>query len=286
MSFVDFEYNGYKLSDFGCMVCTFNNSGLETVSVGSKMTLNTLKNKSTNKFKLLSTDYDEPFTKKIQVCKHPNHQINGGSEYFTDMQVARMIRWLNKKSYHKFKPIHEDDSDNVNVFYVGTFNVSILKLGDKTLGLELDFTADAPFGYYASLDYDMDFSDITTQHAIYDISDEIGYIYPHELTITVLEDGDLEIMNSQETKYVVIKNCVAGEVITLDGENKIITSDKSHTTLHNDFNYNFIKIINTWGDNEDYYSDGKDVEVNVNVFTVSLPCTISLSYTPICKMGV
>lgn len=37
MSFTDFEYNGQKLSDFGCMVCSFNSAGLETTTIGSNL---------------------------------------------------------------------------------------------------------------------------------------------------------------------------------------------------------------------------------------------------------
>ena len=42
MSFTDFEYNGQRLSDFGCMVCEFDTPGLKTVSMGSELTLNTI----------------------------------------------------------------------------------------------------------------------------------------------------------------------------------------------------------------------------------------------------
>ena len=47
-----------------------------------------------------------------------------------------------------------------------------------------------------------------------------------------------------------------------------------------DFNYNFIKISNS----NDY-----ELDYNKNTFSIDengIPCTITFSYSPICKMGI
>ncbi|MBQ4523296.1 MAG: hypothetical protein IJA10_10155 [Lachnospiraceae bacterium] len=287
MSFTDFEFNGQKLSDFGCILCSFNGgSGIKTVSIGSNLSLNTINRPRLNKFKILSTKYDEPFSATFQICKNECGYFINEKRFMTENEVSKIMRWLNKKSYRKFKMIYSDGKCS-NMYFRGTFSsIQMVTLGENIIGLELSFQADASFGYYEPLDFDMDFSDINDEFSIYDNSDEIGYIYPRVLQITVLEDGDLEIKNSQEEESVIIKNCVEGEIITLDGENKIIISNKSHPTLYNDFNYNFVKIINKCGDSDDYYEvDNEDDQIE-NIFSVTLPCTIHLSYSPICKMGV
>ena len=287
MSFTDFEFNGQKLSDFGCIVCTFSGGGsTQTISIGSNLSLNTINRSGLNNFEILSTKYDEPFSFKIQICKNECGYFINERRFITENEVSKIMRWLNKKSYRKFKMIYSDGKCS-NMYYKGTFpSIQMITLGENIIGLELSFQANAPFGYYEPLDFDMDFSDINNEFTIYDSSDEIGYIYPHILQVTVLEDGDLEIKNSQDKETVIIKNCIEGEIITLDGKNKIITSNKTHSTLYNDFNYNFVKIINKCGDSDDYYEvDNEDDQVE-NVFSTTLPCMIHLSYSPICKMGV
>ena len=83
MSFIDFEYNGQRLSDFGCMVCSFGGaSGTETVSAGNELNLNTIYKHSTHKFELMSTSYSAPFSISFQICKHPCERIRGGEQYF------------------------------------------------------------------------------------------------------------------------------------------------------------------------------------------------------------
>lgn len=287
MSFTDFEYNGQRLSDFGCMVCSFDEVGLETVSIGNNLILNTVNKTMTNKFDIMSTKYDEPYSPPpFQICKHTCNNYNLGTEELEEELIARIMRWLNKKHYRKFKMLYSDGKCS-DMYFKGTFpSVRMITLGERVVGLELTFQANAPFGYYEPLEFYMEFPDTDTEFCIYDTSDEEGFIYPSKVEITILEDGDLEIFNSQETKYTIIKNCIAGETITLDGANKIILSDVAHPNLYNDFNYTFIRIINKCGENEDYYAVDNEEDEMENIFTVSLPCNIYLSYSPICKMGV
>lgn len=277
MSYTDFEYNGLLLSDFGCMVCSFESNGLETTSIGSNLTLNTIPDKN-NGFTLLSSSYEEPYSESFQICKKNCH---GDDMYFDNAELAKIMRWLNKRTYCKFKAI-SDSNGTSNIYYMGTFNVQKLTLSGSVVGLELTFTADAPFGYYETTEHTMNFSDSNNEYFLYDLSDEVGYIYPSILEIECLADGDLRINNSQEDKVVEIKNCKNGEIITLDGKNKIIQTNIEHKGLYNDFNYNFVKVVR-----KEIIEDGyEDENSNLNIYTVSLPCIITLAYSPICKLGV
>lgn len=286
MSFTDFEFNGQRLSNFGCMVGSFNSLGLETVSMGSNLSINTVNRPMLNRFSIMASKYEEPYTTTFQICKHACERYNLRSQYMDEYLVSQLMRWLNKKKYCKFKKIYSDGKCS-DMYHRGTFlNIQMIKLGEEVVGMELTFQANAPFGYYDELEYNMSFTDTNTKLSIYDTSDEVGYVYPHKVEITILKDGNLQIYNSQEQKSVIINNCIAGEVITLDGENKIITSNVAHETLYNDFNYNFIKIMNKCGECDDYYSVDNEEDERENVFSVNLPCNIYLIYSPICKMGV
>ena len=107
-------------------------------------------------------------------------------------------------------------------------------------------------------------------HSISDTSHEEGYIYPYT-EIIINENGNLNIYNAIEDRNTYIANCVAGEVITMDYP--VILSSISSHNIQNDFNYNFFRIANTF----DY---------SRNDLTVSLPCTIRATYSPIVKVGL
>jgi hypothetical protein len=108
---------------------------------------------------------------------------------------------------------------------------------------------------------------------IQDYSDEVGYIYC-DATIKCLEGGDLAIYNIDDNiNDVIVNNCSAGEVITLRGQQKIIESDSWHEALYNDFNYNFLRICNSY-------------ENTNNEFWASIKCEVTITYSPIRKVGL
>ena len=115
----------------------------------------------------------------------------------------------------------------------------------------------------------LQFPNSSTVKKYIDISDEIGYIYPN-LKITINQSGDLILENKSQNCKTIIKNCVSGEVITIDGEAHIISSNKVAHKIYNDFNYSFFKIGNNYDD-------------RMNHITASLPCTVEISYVPIVK---
>lgn len=281
MYFKDFEYDNQKLSDFGCVVCRIlEDGGASAVNIGSQLTFNTLPIAGVNKFKLMSTQYDEAYTTTFEVCKFNCDDLN--DNFFTQEEVTHVMRWLNKKTFKKFKVVYEN-GELAKVYFNASFNVSPISYFGNVIGFQLTLQTDAPFAYYDEVEYTMEFTQSNMQHSYYDISDEIGYIYPSSMTIEILSSGDFELTNSQETDRVTsIKNCLSGEVITLV-ENKVITSSKAHDNLCNDFNYVFPRICN---ENEDIYDIGSPVDNMENKFTVNMPCKITFKYSPICKMGI
>ncbi len=275
MRCIDFEYDGQHLSDYGCMVCTIGRkSGVETANATSQLTLNTVHMTGFHKHKIISTQYDSTYTITFQIAKSKCKNKTGNT--FNQWELSALMRWLNRKEYHKLKVICEN-GENANIYYMGTFNIQMLCFGGNVIGLELTFQADAPFGYYEPSEYYMELADTKSKYILRDNSDEAGYLYPKTVEIECLKAGDMTISNSKDMKQTVIKNCAAGEIITLDGENKLIYSSMEHSKLCNDFNYHFIRIIN---------EQNKFCDNNENIFTSSLPCNIRLIYSPICKVGV
>lgn len=295
MNYVDFEYNGRRLSEYGCMVCSMLSSDdKEEKDIGNQIKFNTINynnENNSNKFRLLSSGYENAYSTHLEICKSVCNE--NGQTFFTDDEAVKIIRWLNQKKFHKFRMIYED-GQFPNIYYNGSFNVKPIVLSGKIIGMSLDFTSDAPFGYYEPIQHDMDFSEelpsfvndtdtkcpMTGEYILYDQSDEAGYIYPDCVEIEILEDGNLMIHNSMDDEDVVINNCVSGETITLNCKYRIIKSDSEHPGLYNDFNYHFLRIINNYDESDENDSFSK------NIFTVSLKCRISFSYSPIAKIGV
>lgn len=270
MLITDFEYANECLSDFGYIVCCINTAASDSISLGSQLSFNTVKNNATNISRIISAKYDEVYTVTFDICKYNCKDI---SDYeITDIELRRLTRWLNRKEYHKFKPKYNNGQLSHVCFY-GSFNITGINIGGRLVGLTLTFTANAPFGYEDEINYNYIIENSGDNFYLYDSSDEFGVNYPDLVVIKCTDSGDLTLSNITENRNTVIKNCVKGEVITMDCENKVIASSKSHATLHNDFNYNFPRFLNTFENQE-------------NIFQVSLPCQIDITYSPIRKVGV
>lgn len=273
MTAYNFIYDGEALTDYGFIICTFDGPlGMETVSAGSEMTMNTVMQAEGRKYNLASVTYETPYEMTaFQICKAP---ICGEEQFQEDYVVTvdeyrDIMRWLNRKGYYKFRL---DDDEWQGIYMEGTFNVSRIEIGGQLFGFELTLMTNRPYALLDEIVETLEFtsSNYTTAQVIYDSSDEIGYIYPTSVVVTLAASGDLTIYNSIESRTTQILNCTSGEVITMDCQHLIISSSLSAHDIATDFNYAFFRLVNTYTD-------------RTNEITVSLPCTIEITYNPISK---
>ena len=267
MKALDFEYDGYLLSDFGFMICSFGDKGLETISNGSKISFNTTPIFNGSKSLLTQVNYDENIECNFAICKNPCVTASGDVEPITATEESQIMRWLNRKRFLKFRVLQDGYED---IYFNGSFNIDKYELDGNVYGFELTFTSDRPYAIYDSVMYNFTISTENGSYVINDISDEIGNIYA-KMKIKCLSSGNLIINNSIEKRDTVITNCTQNEIISLDYP--IIESTLISHKLQNDFNFNFVRIANTY-------------ENTLNKLTFSLPCEVQLSYNPIKKVGV
>lgn len=269
MQVVNFEYNEELLSDYNLIICNFDGTnGFETMNIGNNIVINKIKAPNSNKYKSIGYSYEDVFKMEFQVGKLG---CNVDNRIISETEINKIARWLNRKTYGKFKAIYDDGSFS-NVYYNGVFNIQIIKFGDDIIGLTLTFESNSPFAYMDAITYNCESLSSGQQFIIDDISDETGYLYAFA-EIECLESGNLIIDNVNDYNRIIVNNCLQGEIITLNGENKIISSSlPSHSTLPNDFNYKFLRIINE-------YDNVK------NIFTSNIKCRLKITYSPVRKVG-
>lgn len=264
MRATDFVYDNYALSDYGFMIGKIDSSSnTDTFDVGSQITFNTTSQHYGKYNALTGTQYDSCVTCTFQICKIPCHtqDMEITSEEFRDL-----MRWLNRKEFLPFNFCIETGDI---VYFDASFNVKKITVGSILYGLELTMKTNRPFGYGDKIVSSMNFSDITTTFEVEDLSDEIGYVYP-DMKITCYSNGDLSVNNAEQACTMLIQNCSSGETITISGNTQIITTSSTTHKICNDFNYQFMRIGNTFTNRK-------------NTLSVSSPCSIELSYNPIIK---
>lgn len=265
MKAMDFEYDGLRLSDFGYMLCNFDGGGMDTIEMGSTISFNTIPTLGGVKHELTSAAYEDCLTATLQICKN---QCDGNQDLEMSVDdIRNLMRWLNRKNFHKFKLI---DTDYASIYFEASFNVSKIEMDGKVYGLELEMTTNMPFAMQEPVIIKINNDKPGVVRKFSSNSDEDGFIYAN-MKIEIKQDGDLIIDGITENRTTVIKNCKDGEVITIDYP--IIKSSLDSHKIQNDFNWVFFRVNTTF----------KDMD---NEFAASLPCVITIIYSPIAKVGI
>lgn len=266
---IDFEYDGQYLSDYGFIICNFDaSSGADVADAGSKITFETVSRNRGKQYSLVNAKYEQCVTTTFDICKNPD-EFDYEDRMISNDEYRDLIRWLNRREFLKFQVFDEDDNERDTCYFNASFNVDKIKIAEKLYGLRLTMESDKPFGYGQEQTVSWTFTDVSVSKILSDMSDEIGYIYP-DMTITINQAGDLSVYNELLSCTMIIKGCTAGEVITINGNEQIISTSYNSHDICNDFNYEFMKIGNT-------------IDTRNNKITVSLPCKLVFRYSPIIK---
>lgn len=268
---IDFEYDKRRLSEYNMIICSFNgNSGIEPVSSGADITFNQGKSSGSNKFNLYSSTYENAYTATFQICKDPCKFDDDDKFYFSVNEVSAIQKWLCRNSYHKFKI---DQDDYRNIYWNAVFSSKQILLNGRIVGLELTMYTDATYAYRDEICHVFHCTGENKSFDILDFNWKEGYIYPN-IEITVLQPGNFILsFNGKESE---IKNCQVkdkNEIITIDGDNQIISSSNAEHNIAKDFNFIFPRLENTY-------------ENNKNTFSVNLDCKIIIKYSPIVLIGL
>lgn len=259
----DFEYDGEYLKDWGYIICNGDSSGeLETINSDSQLTFDTISQFHGKKFELATSHYDDHIEITFQICKF---SCDKGIIPMSVYETRELKRWLNRPVFHRFKLIQPNWAD---IYMEGSFNINNIELNDQVYFLELTFISNRPFALHEPVKYEFQISNQNKTYSFYDMSDEIGYIYP-DIEITCLSDGDLEINNSNENRTTIIRNCLQNEVISFTKDLLLSSSIPSHK-IQNDFNYIFFRISNSYGNRK-------------NILTFSKPAKVKIEYSPYIK---
>lgn len=262
---LDFEYDNRFLSDYNFIICDFNYSdGANEVDVGSNITFNKISLNNGKMFGLSSTQYENCITTTFDICKDPElFEIN--DRVISDEEYLDLFKWLNRHQYLKLQFI---DDHFPFCYFNASFNISKILINGNLYGLRLIMETDKPFGYGETVVREKTFTSSGQSICVKNISQELGYIYPI-IKVEATQNGNITITNSTTESTILIKNCVMGEKIEINGETQIIKTSNNNHKISNDFNYEFLPLRST-------------LDNNRNTITAT-PCKLTIEYNPIIK---
>lgn len=270
MDFIDFLYDGVRLSSKGLVLCLFEKNE-DVQEVGNVINLNATKATLADHAYAIGPAYDEQAFFEFEICRDNCSDL---ADYpLSDIEIRDVFRWLNRKGFHKFQPIFRDGEFS-DCFYLSSFpEIRLISIGRNVIGFSIQMHCNAPYAYGDKRPVKGKVDNSGARLTIEDDSDELGYVYMWG-KIKCLASGDLEIRNDLDPDYVVaINNVTKNEEIEFIGPMKQAKSLTGHNKFPNDFNYNFPRLVSKWDD-------------QTNTFYSTIPCEFDLYYNPIRKVGV
>ena len=252
-----------KTSDeYGLIICEIDGHEPSDTS-GGQIEFTTTSSPIQNRWhKTGNANYKEPLQFAFQVIKSTH-------ESFDAYEYSAIQRWLVRKDGYKDFMIIKGDYDNIH--YNVQMNVEPVAVGSEIVGITVTGITDSPFGYNQLITKTIDVNGSDTLSFV-DMSDEIGYIYP-DIEINVKSDCNIKITNTTENRIFYINNCVANEIINIDGKFLQISTTALSHNIYEDCNYTFPRIVNNFNKRK-------------NVFKIEGNCTLKMQYRPIRKVGV
>ena len=256
-----FIYDDKTSDDFGLIICEIEGNEPSDTS-GGEIEITKIESPIQNRwYKSGNTNYTGALQFAFQVCK-------SNFKPFDSYEYSSISRWLCRKDDYKDFMITRGDYDNIHFF--AQFNISPVEVAGNIVGITVTGITDSPFAYSQMNKYVIE-SNGSAEYTIFDLSDEIGYIYP-DIEIEVTKNCDISITNTHENRIFTLNNCVANEIIKIDGK-MLQMSTNANRNLYADINYIFPRIAN-------------DYDNRKNIFRIQGYCVITMRYREIRKVVV
>jgi hypothetical protein len=256
-------FDGIPCDSFNLTICSFDSQSGAEITDGVKINITTAKPPDSNKWYTYNRQYERPFEKSLQVMKKDGKEI-------TVIEQEAINRWMMRNDDNHWLQF---DQDGYRDMY---FNVQIteskpISVGGVDVGMEFKYVTDTPFGYSEEHLVTYNVVDGTVKKFI-NSSMETGKLEP-QITVTINSDCNFSIYNDIEDRTFTIKNCVAGEILTIDNENKVMKSSIQSHDICEDFNLKWFRFFNTY-------------EERINNLTFTGNATVTFKFRYPRKVGV
>lgn len=255
----DFCFDENYLSDFGCIIASFDNSS-EDVS-GGTIEYDSVKAPNSDKFRFYGAQCNEVLVWNISIIKNPC--LTNNME-FSHKEERKILKWLKRTDGYKwFKYVSGDygtttinnysivlgtnvSSDTEeDIYYQVKIDVKPHRIYGQTIGYDLTITANCTYGFTNLIEKSATITSSSTFTFEVD-TDANEYIYPEKLIIENNDTTSFSLENSSDSLRTIsldtatkFNNLSANSTLTLDCDNQIITGldDPSN------FNWYFPRLV-------------------------------------------
>lgn len=223
----DFLFDSQRLSDFGCMICSFD--GDFSSAEGSEIEYNVVQSPNSDKHTFYGAKWGSQIVWNFSICKNP---CVDSDMYFSQYEESQLAKWLLKTDGYKYFQFDQEGYEDI--YYKVYINMLPHQVAGRTVGFDLTVTSDCAYGY----------TDLILKKATINSSTPLRININNDITtvvypfITINGNGSFYLRNDSDTinKKTELNN--VSTAITIDSENEIIQG-----ATPNDFNWHFLRLV-------------------------------------------
>lgn len=238
----DLLFNDFHMSDYD-IVCGNGSDGMidDTESIGMTPSVTKVFNGENPHSTYISQKYEDNPVFTIKFTKASCDKDT--NDYFGENELRQFNRLLTgKPGYSWLKLVNTSVMETDFYYRARVSSVEYERLGTHVVGYDVTFELDGGMAYseeqtiYISAKANVPFF-------VYCNTDDLhGYTLP-KVKITVSTAGTLTLTNKTESWKTEMANMTAGEVLTIDSKNELLSSSKTRRYILNDYNLHWIRFL-------------------------------------------
>lgn len=230
----------FRASDHGLIVGTFSYSGESEDDIGMNITTieEFLGHSPVPVY--LGQKYTDKLKLQITLVKNPCIYNN---MHFYEHECRSLLRIITgKKGYQWLKLINNEFDDDL-WYRAKVNNILYKRIDDNVVGIILSMECDSCFAW--SKEHIITIRVNADKHFyIYNNTDDLqNYVYPI-ITVAPCLPGDISLINISDNNWnTEIRNIKESEKVTINCASQIISSNRPHDMLLNDFNLGWVRLV-------------------------------------------
>ena len=247
----DFIFDSHRLSDYNCMICSFDSNN-DSPASGGEIEFNVAKSPNRDKFNFYGSKLNSVFTWNFSICKKICD--DNQNDYFDQYEESMLAKWLLKLDGYRYLQFDQDGYEDI--FYKVQINNMIPhQISGRTIGYDLTVISNCGYGFSDLITKNTTISSATPLKLMVH-NDLDSVIFPY---ITITGSGNFYVSNDSDISQNISTGKASqftnvSSVLEMDCENDIITGCNP-----DNFNWYFLRLV----DGENIISTNSTLNIEI-----------------------
>lgn len=238
----DLIFNDFHMSDYPIISSNGSDGEIDdTENMGLTPNITKVFNGESPHSIFISQKYEDNPTFTVKFAK----AVCGSDteDYFGENELRNFNRLLTGKPGYSWLKLVNNEIMETDFYYRARVSaVEYERLGYHVVGYDVTFELDGGMAYSEEQNIVIN-ARANTKFYVYCNSDDLHDYTRPVIKITAGSAGNLTLTNNSDSWNMIMNNMRAGEILTVDSKNELLSSSRTRTYILNDFNMHWPRLL-------------------------------------------